>query len=171
MDQMQDTEQIITDFLTAISLRLDANHAMLDLIEKTYNKAKIELEYATFSSPYLIKLTSFLIKINDRKISQLLNKNLKAMSLKKDKVILKNITNSIKQNYLQNITKRIDKIFELDSYLNDVGENIEISQYVLHILDNLKQITESEIKLDEYYKQYLENSFGIKYLGGVNNEK
>ncbi len=171
MDQMQDTEQIITDFLTAISLRLDANHAMLDLIEKTYNKAKIELEYATFSSPYLIKLTSFLIKINDRKISQLLNKNLKAMSLKKDKVILKNITNSIKQNYLQNITKRIDKIFELDSYLNDVGENIEISQYVLHILDNLKQITESEIKLDEYYKQYLENSFGIKYLGEVNNEK
>ena len=77
----------------------------------------------------------------------------------------------ILQNYLQNITKRIDKIFELDSYLNDVGENIEISQYVLHILDNLKQITESEIKLDEYYKQYLENSFGIKFLGEVNNEK
>ena len=163
MDQMQDAEQIVVDWLTAISLRLDANHAVLDLIEKTLKKAKIELEYARFSSPYLIKLTSFLIKINDNKTSRILNKNLKLIGLKKDKDILKNITKSIEKNYLQNITLRINKIFELDSYLEEVGENIEISKYVIHILDNLKKCTESEIKIDEYYQNYLKNSFGVEY--------
>ncbi len=172
MDQTQEIDQLITDFLTAISLRIDANHALLDLIEKTYNKAKIELEYSTFSSPYLVKLTSFLIKINDSKTQKILKRNNKALDITKHKEILKKITISVRKNYLQNITKRIQQIFQLDSYLDKVGENIEISQYVIHILENLKKCTESELKLDEFYQQYLEKSFNISYsFDEANNEK
>ena len=155
----------IIDIKTTLSLRLDTNQAMLEMIEKIINKSYIELEYATYSSPYLEKLFFLLIKINDFKTSKIIKKNNKLLQVKdidvlKDikKIFLDKSSTTMKLS----ISDRLQKLLSFDEILKDYGENVEISKYVLHVCKNIKSCIESEMALDNFYKDYLKKEYEIE---------
>ena len=146
-----------------ISLRITLKDATIEMIEKLQKKAKIELEYATTSSPYLKKLLSFLQKINDSKTYSIIKKYQKIIKKNNSAVLEKELLKSLRESFIVNQTNRVDMLFRLEALLNDLGSNVECSEYILHVLSNIKSCVLAEYELDKLYKQYLIDNYDAKF--------
>lgn len=171
MKYIKFSDDDIVDISTIISLRLDTNQAILEMIDKIMHKVSIELECATSSNAYLEKLVPILLKINDFKTLKITKRNQKLMQAK-------DMAKDIKKDFLDKssitmkkcITDRIQSVLALDELLSDCGDSVEVSKYILHIAENLKNCVKSEIDLDNFYKNYLKKFYKIDISLGENTD-
>ncbi len=173
MKYIKFSDDDIVDISTIISLRLDTNRAILEMIDKIMHKVSIELECATSSNAYLEKLVPILLKINDFKTLKITKRNQKLMQAKDI-----DMAKDIKKDFLDKssitmkkcITDRIQSVLALDELLSDCGDSVEVSKYILHIAENLKNCVKSEIALDNFYKNYLKKFYKIDISLGENTD-